>query len=88
MINEVHPKEWYCNYAKENGYELTNASDRIIATLHRTNGYCPCKYAMWKKTRPEELDKIICPCAEHKEEIERDGYCHCHLFKKKEKTNE
>ena len=84
MINEVHPKEWYCNYAKENGYELTNASDRIIATLHRTNGYCPCKYAMWKKTKPEELDKIICPCAEHKEEIERDGYCHCHLFKKKE----
>lgn len=83
-MNEVHTKEWYENYAKENGYELGEVADKIIDALHRTNAYCPCKYAMWKKTKPEELDQIICPCAEHKEEIEKDGYCHCHLFKKKE----
>ena len=79
---ETHTKEWYENYAKENGYELGEVADKIIEGLKRCNGYCPCKYAIWKKTRPDELDKIICPCEEHKAEIEKDGFCHCRLFKK------
>ena len=76
-------KEWYENYAKENGYELTDIADRVIQAVDKCQGYCPCKYALWKKTKPEELDKIVCPCAEHKAEIEADGHCHCNLFRKK-----
>lgn len=79
---EVHTKEWYENYAKENGYELGEVADRIIEGLKKCEAHCPCKYAIWKKTRPDELDKIICPCEEHKIEIEKDGFCHCRLFKK------
>jgi ferredoxin-thioredoxin reductase catalytic subunit len=39
--------------------------------------YCPCRLV----TGDTEKDKgIICPCEYHAEEIERQGYCHCHLF--------
>ena len=42
--------------------------------------YCPCRRVEGK---PEEDKKKICPCFWHKEEIERDGHCHCVLFFKK-----
>lgn len=82
MINEVHTKEWYENYAKENGLELGDAADKILAVLPKCDGHCPCKYYIWQKTKPNELDKIICPCADHMKEIEETGFCHCRLFKK------
>ena len=84
---ELHTKEWYENYAKENDLELTEITDKILVGLERCEGHCPCKYAMWKKTRPNELDKIICPCEEHKQEIKETGFCHCHLFKKAKNDN-
>ena len=79
-----HTLEWYKQYAEENGYELTDKAEKIIQMIDRCDGYCPCKLALWEKARPNELDKIICPCGEHKKEIEKDNFCHCHLFKKKE----
>ncbi len=42
--------------------------------------YCPCR----RVTGDAEKDReIVCPCAFHLEELERDGRCHCHLFVKK-----
>ena len=39
--------------------------------------YCPCRIV----TGDEKEDrKIVCPCIYHKEEVERDGSCHCELF--------
>ena len=43
--------------------------------------YCPCRIPTGDK---EEDKKIICPCIYHKEEVERDGHCHCFLFFRKE----
>lgn len=41
------------------------------------HAYCPCRIV----TGDIEKDKkTICPCVYHKEEIERDGECHCNLF--------
>jgi ferredoxin-thioredoxin reductase catalytic subunit len=41
--------------------------------------YCPCR----RPSGDAEKDKeIICPCAFHLEELEKDGHCHCYLFVK------
>jgi len=80
-------KEEYKKYAKENGFKLNpneKIVDSIIAGLKRNEEkygerYCPCR----KITGDKEIDKkIICPCVYHKEEIEKDGHCHCRLFVK------
>lgn len=43
--------------------------------------YCPCRIVTGNA---EEDRPKICPCKWHKEELERDGHCHCMLlFKKK-----
>lgn len=81
---EAHTKEWYEQYAKEHNLELSKFTDKVIARVNASDGYCPCKVAIWKKTKPEELDKIICPCSEHLKEIEETGHCHCFLFVKPE----
>lgn len=39
--------------------------------------YCPCRRVTGVA---DEDAKIICPCAWHKEELERDGHCHCYMF--------
>lgn len=79
-MSEVHTKEWYENYAKENGWELGKVTDKIIMGLERCSAHCPCKFALWQKNKPEQLDDIICPCSEHRDEIKRQGYCHCRMF--------
>lgn len=79
-----HDLEWYKEYADENGLVLGKNAEKIIEGVNRCEGHCPCKWVMWQKTRPDELDKIICPCEEHTEEIEKTGHCHCTLFYKKE----
>ncbi len=39
--------------------------------------YCPCR----RPCGDEEKDReIVCPCAFHLEELQRDGHCHCYLF--------
>jgi ferredoxin-thioredoxin reductase catalytic subunit len=37
--------------------------------------YCPC--------RIEKIEENVCPCKWMKEEIEKEGRCHCGLFVKK-----
>ena len=49
-------------------------------TKEKGFAYCPCKPLT---SDSEANKKIICPCSTHKEEIEKDGHCHCYLFFKK-----
>ncbi len=77
----------YREYAKENGFILNpniKVVERIVKILlerEKNLGvrYCPCRRVTGNK---EEDKKIICPCIYHKEEIEKDGRCHCGLFVK------
>ncbi len=41
--------------------------------------YCPCRRPSGNVAKDRE---IVCPCAFHLEELERDGHCHCYLFVK------
>ena len=79
-----HSLEWYKEYANENNLVLGKNAEKVIAAVDKCEGYCPCKYALMKKSNPEKLHEIICPCKEHKNEIEKLGHCHCCLFYKKE----
>lgn len=75
----------YEEYAKNNGFNL-NPDRKIVeniinALIEREKKfgkrYCPCRRITGDK---EEDKKIVCPCAYHKEEIEKNGHCHCNLF--------
>lgn len=83
--------EWlikkYGVYAKENGFKL-NQNRKVVETIVRRlieneekSGfrYCPCRRT---NGDPHEDKKIICPCIFHKDEIEKQGKCHCMLFVK------
>lgn len=79
--------EEYRNYAKTNGFCL-NPNQEIVAKLINSliereekygKKYCPCRQI---GKNEKENEKIICPCIYHKEEISRDGHCHCFLFVK------
>ena len=74
-------------YAKESGFKI-NPNRKIVEGVVRGllerekkfgERYCPCRRVTGDK---EEDKKIICPCVYHKEEIEKDGHCHCDLFVK------
>lgn len=80
-------KEELKKYAESQGFKL-NPKENIVNGIldglsanekkynHR---YCPCRVITGK----EEIDKtIICPCIYHKEEIKKQGRCHCGLFVK------
>lgn len=79
--------EEYKKYAEENGFRLNNnrkVVEGIIKGLlvnEKKYGfrYCPCRRVSGNL---EEDEKKVCPCFWHKEEIERDGHCHCNLFVK------
>jgi ferredoxin-thioredoxin reductase catalytic subunit len=49
----------------------------VMRKLKYGHAYCPCRLVMGDF---EKDKKIICPCVYHREEIERDGECHCNLF--------
>jgi len=77
----------YEGYAKQNGFSLNQnreAARRIIQGLLENEKkygarYCPCR----RLTGNSEEDKSkICPCAWHREEIEKQGHCLCGLFVK------
>jgi len=79
----------YENYAKKNGFRLNPdraTVERLIRGLlanEKKYGarYCPCR----RVTGNIEEDRLkICPCKWHREEIERDGHCHCWLFFRKD----
>jgi len=79
---------WYEDYAKRNGFKL-NPNRKTVEKLMKAllaneekygARYCPCRNITGdiEEDRPK-----ICPCRWHKEEIERDGHCHCWLFFKR-----
>lgn len=73
---------FYEYYAKENGLKLNpnrKIVESIVKSLMNRHGYCPCRIITEDK---EENKKIICPCFYHKDEIKKDGHCHCNLFVK------
>jgi ferredoxin-thioredoxin reductase catalytic chain len=74
-------------YAEKSGLKLNQDEkivERIIEILARNEikygfRYCPCR----RVSGNLEEDRLkICPCFWHKEEIEKDGRCHCGLFVK------
>jgi len=77
----------YKDYAKDNGFRL-NPNQKVVNFLIKSllekekkygKRYCPCRRI---KKSQKENEKIVCPCIYHKEEIEKDGHCHCFLFVK------
>ena len=77
----------YEKYAKENGFRL-NPNKKIVEQLIKGllkneeeygKQYCPCRRVTNDK---EENKRIVCPCAYHKDEIKKQGHCHCFLFVK------
>ncbi|MEW6355894.1 MAG: ferredoxin-thioredoxin reductase catalytic domain-containing protein [Planctomycetota bacterium] len=47
--------------------------------------YCPCKVMT---SDPAKDKRIICPCADHKKEIQDNGICTCQLFVSKDYRKE
>ncbi len=77
----------YEDYAEKNDFQL-NPNQEIVKRLvkgllenEKKHGarYCPCRRIAGNK---EEDKPKICPCAYHREEIEKDGHCLCGLFVK------
>jgi len=75
----------YEEYAKKNGFCL-NPNRKVVegvvkSLLEREKKfgakYCPCRRITGNL---KEDKKIICPCAYHRAEIEKDGHCLCGLF--------
>jgi len=77
--------ERYDNYAKSNRFRLnpdTKIVERVVKGLFENQKkygkkYCPCRRVSGDEA---EDAKKICPCAFHKDEIEKDGHCFCNLF--------
>jgi len=77
----------YEEYARKNGFFLSpnkKVVEAIVKSLlekEKNLGarYCPCRRVT---ENAEENKKIVCPCAFHLEELERDGKCLCGLFVK------
>ena len=79
--------EDYEKYARENGFKLNpdrEIVNRLVKSLLEREKklgarYCPCRRVTGDQ---KEDKKIICPCIFHRDEIEKDGHCHCGLFVK------
>ena len=79
---EQEIEEWARKYAKEQGWQLNPDEKKlniVIRGLARNQGkfgerYCPCRLRTGDKAKDAE---IICPCIYHKDEVSRDGCCHC-----------
>jgi ferredoxin-thioredoxin reductase catalytic chain len=78
-------KAAFGKYAESQGFRL-NPDDGIVVMICRgllanqkNHGarYCPCRMVTGNK---EEDRNIICPCIYHRDEIAKDGHCHCNLF--------
>ncbi|MFH1126093.1 MAG: ferredoxin-thioredoxin reductase catalytic domain-containing protein [Candidatus Altiarchaeota archaeon] len=75
-------------YAEIQGFKL-NPDEKVVemvidGLLENMDkyglAYCPCRTITGNK---QEDKKNICPCIYHKDEIKKDGRCHCWLFVKK-----
>jgi ferredoxin-thioredoxin reductase catalytic subunit len=56
--------------------------EHVLAGLTRNlvehgRWYCPCREVTGDSRRDR---RNICPCPQHKEDIERDGVCECGIF--------
>jgi len=78
----------YQEYAEKNGFKL-NPDREVVERLAKGllenekkygERYCPCRRVVGNL---EEDKPKICPCAWHREEIEKEGHCLCGLFWKK-----
>ncbi|MEI6842828.1 MAG: ferredoxin-thioredoxin reductase catalytic domain-containing protein [Methanomicrobiales archaeon] len=82
---------WAHRYAEKNGWVLNpeeverNGILKGLAVNRLKFGkqYCPCRI---RSGDPETDKKIICPCTYHRDEIAKDGNCHCRLFFGKDTT--
>lgn len=79
---------WAKAYADSQGWVL-NRDEKQLATVIRGLvrntakfgfRYCPCRL---RSGDPEKDKAIICPCIYHKDEIAKDGCCHCNLYFRK-----
>ncbi len=69
MTNE-HFKHIAELYAKSKGWQLSQYADKIInRCLNVCEGKCPC-----------DMNRGLCPCGLHEEEVNTQGHCHCNLF--------
>jgi ferredoxin-thioredoxin reductase catalytic subunit len=85
---EADMLKWAQGIARKNGWVLNPDEDHlntVIRGLVRNKKkfgrpYCPCRL----RSGDEERDRAIeCPCVYHKDEIAKDGHCHCLLYYKK-----
>src|SRR3972149_5619296 len=72
-------------YSRASGYPL-NPDEEIVATvveglarnrLRYGLAYCPCVIVSGNRVADRT---IICPCSKHKEDLARNGICHCALY--------
>jgi len=72
-------------YSQKSGYKI-NPDEKIVSMiieglaknkLRYGYAYCPCRVVTGD---PADDRKIICPCIYHRDEIARDGLCHCQLY--------
>lgn len=86
-MNKKQLLEIYEKYAKSKAWKINSDKklvDWILARLlinEKKHGfrYCPCRVI----TGIKKIDaKSICPCSYSKEEVEKNGRCHCSLFVK------
>jgi ferredoxin-thioredoxin reductase catalytic chain len=77
--------QWAKKFAHKHGFILNPDEKRletVIRGLVRNKSrfgalYCPCRI---RSGDPETDKKIICPCVYHKDEIDKEGSCHCNLY--------
>lgn len=69
-------------FADMNGFELSSFAEKIIARTNANEGYCACVSEKERNEHPE--NDYMCPCSLCKKDVKTNGYCHCHLYLKKE----
>jgi ferredoxin-thioredoxin reductase catalytic subunit len=87
-LDEEELLEFCKKYAARSGFALNPNSKIVMLVIRglleneRKYGfrYCPCRVISGNK---EKDAKIVCPCAWHKQEINKKGSCLCGLFVKK-----
>ena len=86
-------RERYERYAERAGLRLNPDKEQVDTTLTGLamrklkfwKFYCPCKIMTGD---PAKDKQIICPCVDHKKEIEENGICTCQLFVSKNHQKE
>lgn len=72
-------KDSIVKMAEQNGYDLTKNVEAIAKAKHRFFGV-----ANWKKCPCVQDDEHACISKQCHIDIEKDGVCHCNLYKRKE----